>query len=310
MANEDTAGMTARRPQDGEAEGAPAPARRFRAGLVQMRTGRTVESNLIEASRLIREAVAGGAEYVQTPEITTLMETDRARLMVETRPEEGNPAIAHFRTLARELGVWLHVGSMGIALGGAEHKLANRSFLITPEGRLAARYDKIHMFDVNLPNGQTFRESKSYQPGRQVVIAQLPWARLGLTICYDMRFPQLYRALAQAGAEVIAVPSSFTRPTGEAHWHTLLRSRAIETGCWILAAAQGGMHEVGRETYGHSLIVSPWGEVAAEAAGVEPGVIIADIDLTLVAEARARIPSLEHDRPFEVVHAPPTKDAQ
>ena len=292
--------MTTPNANSSTAKTASAGTRRFRAALVQMRTGRSVEANLIEASRLIREAAAGGAQYVQTPEITTLMETDRAKLFVETRPEEGNPALAQFRTLARELKIWLHIGSMGVAAG--DGKLANRSFLIAPEGRIVARYDKIHMFDVNLPGGQTYRESKNYQAGHEVVLTELPWATLGLTICYDLRFPQVYRVLAKAGAEVIAIPSSFTRPTGEAHWHVLLRARAIETGCWILAAAQGGMHEAGRETYGHSLIVAPWGEVVAE-AGTEPCVISADIDIAKVAEARGRVPSLEHDRAFEVVRA-------
>ena len=210
----------------------PASAR-FRAGLVQMTTGPDVAANLAAATTLIREAVSKGAAYVQTPEITTLMENDRAKLFVATRPEEGNPAIAHFRSLARELGIWLHIGSMGIAISA--EKIANRSFLISPQGVIVARYDKIHMFDVDLPNGEKYRESRNFAPGDTAVLADLPWGRLGMTICYDMRFPALYRALAHAGANIFAVPAAFTVPTGKAHWHTLLRARAIEThhaSCW------------------------------------------------------------------------------
>jgi predicted amidohydrolase len=272
----------------------------FRAGLVQMRTGRTIETNVRDATALIREAAAGGANYIQTPEVTTQIERDRAKQMVETRPEEGNPSLAHFRTLARELKVWLHIGSMAVAIGNSQ--LANRAFLISPTGAIAARYDKIHMFDVQLPNGETYRESKLFRPGTEAVVADLPWCKLGITICYDLRFPYLYRALAHAGAQVLAIPAAFTKPTGKAHWHTLMRARAIETGCYVIAAAQGGMHENGRETFGHSLVVAPWGEIIAE-AGVEPGVIFADIDLGKVAEARGQVPSLEHDRTFTVVHA-------
>ena len=276
---------------------------RFRAALVQMCTGRDVEKNLLQASDLVREAARAGAQYVQTPEITTLMETERARLFVATRPAEGNPAIAHFRALARELKIWLHIGSMGVAVG--PDKIANRSLLISPEGRLAAQFDKIHMFDVSLPGGETYRESKNYAPGSEAVIADLPWARLGLTVCYDLRFPGLYRTLAKAGATVLAIPSAFTAKTGAAHWHVLMRARAIENGAFVLAAAQCGRHENGRETYGHSLIVSPWGEIIAEGSAGEPGVIAAEIDMGLAAEARRQVPSLEHDRAFTLV-APAT----
>jgi predicted amidohydrolase len=272
---------------------------RLKVGLVQMRTGRDVEKNLIEASALIREAAMGGALYVQTPEVTTLMEFDRARLFVETRPEDGNPALAHFRALARELGIWLHIGSMGILV--KPDKIANRAFLIDPNGRIVARYDKIHMFDVQLPGGESYRESRNFEPGCHAVLADLPWGPLGLTICYDLRFPHLYRTLAKAGARFIAIPAAFTIPTGEAHWHTLLRARAIETQCFVLAAAQGGKHENGRGTYGHSLIVGPWGEIVAE-AGTDPCVLVAELDLRAIDEARSRVPSLEHDRPFELIH--------
>lgn len=273
----------------------------FRAGLVQMCTGRDVARNLSELSRLVREAAAAGASYVQTPEVSVLMERDRARLFVETRPEDGNPAIAHCQALARELGIWLHLGSMGVLV--KPDKIANRSYLFTPQGRIAARYDKIHMFDVELPGGESYRESRSFEPGGKAVLVDLPWGSLGLTICYDMRFPALYRALAQAGAQMLAVPSAFTVPTGQAHWHALLRARAIEAQCFVLAAAQVGNHESGRSTYGHSLIVSPWGEILAEADGDKPSVVVADIDMKAVDEARRRVPSLQHDRPFEVVHA-------
>ena len=273
----------------------------FRAGLVQMCTGRSVDANLAEAARLVREAVRQGAQYVQTPEITTLMETERERLFAAVRPEEGNAALAHFGGLARELGIWLHLGSMGILVSGG--RIANRSFLFSPQGSIEARFDKIHMFDVQLPGGEVYRESKNYQPGDATVLAELPWGTLGLTVCYDLRFPHLYRALAKAGADFLAIPSSFTKPTGAAHWQVLMRARAIENGCFVLAAAQAGKHEVGRETYGHSIIVSPWGEVLAEADGTSTGVIVADIDAAEVKEARGRIPSLQHDRLFQVVRA-------
>jgi predicted amidohydrolase len=273
----------------------------FRAGLVQMCTGRDVGRNLADASALISEAAGLGAHYVQTPEITTLMELDRTRLFAALHRDDGNPALAHFAELAARLRIWLHVGSMPILLDNG--KIANRSFLFAPHGRIEARFDKIHMFDVALPGGETYRESRNYEAGGAAILARLPWGMLGLTVCYDLRFPQLYRALAKAGADFLAIPSAFTRKTGEAHWHVLLRARAIENGCFVLAAAQAGSHESGRETYGHSLIVSPWGDILAEADGARPGVIIADINPNEVSEARRRIPSLQHDRPFEIVAA-------
>jgi predicted amidohydrolase len=279
-----------------------------RVGLVQMRTGRSVEKNLQDASALVRDAARQGATYIQTPEITTLMEMDRERLFATIRPQAADPSIPRFADLARELGIWLHIGSMPILLGGG--KVANRSLLFSPQGAIAASFDKIHMFDVELPGGESYRESRNYQPGNTGVVADLPWGRLGLTVCYDLRFPHLYRALAKAGADVLAIPSAFTRKTGEAHWHVLLRARAIENGCFVLAAAQAGRHESGRETYGHSLIVNPWGEIVAE-AGVDPGVIVADIAPGEVVAARQRIPSLQHDRPFQIsqVGAEQTKEA-
>lgn len=268
----------------------------FRAALVQMRCGRTPEANLDAAEALIRRAGEAGADYVQTPENTALMELSTRRLFANTQPEEGNPAIERLTALAVELGIWLHIGSIAVRVSDA--KVANRSFLITPQGEIAARYDKIHMFDVDLPGGESYRESKNYRPGETAVLADLPWGRLGLTTCYDLRFPALYRSLAKAGAAFLAVPSAFTRQTGEAHWRILLSARAIETGCFVFAAAQGGDHETGRATYGHSLIVSPWGEILCE-AGADPDVIFATIDPALVGEARARIPSLRHDRNYE-----------
>ena len=273
----------------------------FRAALAQMRSGRSVDANVRAAIALIREATDKGADYVQTPEVTTLMELDRERLLAELTGEEGNGARAAFTDAARDLKVWLHIGSMGIKL--PEGRIANRSYVIAPDGRIAARYDKIHMFDVDLGKGEAYRESEAYAPGGSAIITELPWGGLGLTICYDLRFPGLHRALAKGGAKFIASPAAFTRITGEAHWHTLLRARAIETQCFVFAANQGGMHENGRETFGHSLIISPWGEILAE-AGQDPCVITADIDLTILNDARRRVPSLTHDRAFEVVHIP------
>jgi predicted amidohydrolase len=274
----------------------PTP-RRFRAGLVQLRAGRSIAANLDSAEVLIRRAGRGGAAYVQTPENTALMELEPERVLAQAQPEDENVPLARLRALARELGIWLHVGSLAIRLD--PERVASRSFLITPEGEIAARYDKLHMFDVDLAGGESYRESHYYCPGNTAVLADLPFGRLGLSICYDLRFPALYRALAEAGAEFIAIPSAFTRQTGEAHWHVLVRARAIETGAYVLAATQGGLHENGRLTYGHSLIVSPWGEVLAE-AGEEPGVIFADLDLAASEEARARIPALAHGRAFEI----------
>lgn len=276
----------------------PRGANVFRAGLVQMTATRDVASNVATASALVREAAAMGAEYVQTPEVTTLLELDRDRLFAAVGPEEGNSALAAFQRLAADLGIWLHIGSMAVAV--SSDRLANRSYVLRPDGSIAARYDKIHMFDVDLPGGESYKESRNYAPGSSAVVVDLPWGRMGLTICYDLRFPCLHRALAHAGAVMLAGPAAFTKTTGEAHWHTLMRARAIEAQCYVLAAAQTGMHEVGRATFGHSIIVGPWGETVAE-AGTEPGVIVADVDLDQVAAVRARVPSLTHDRTFDVV---------
>ena len=282
---------------------------KFRAALVQLRSESVVGANLDAAEAGIRAAAQGGAVYVQTPENTSLMVLKSRELFEKVLPEDGNPAVERFSALARDLALWLHIGSIAVRL--SDKKVANRSFLFTPEGRIAARYDKIHMFDVDLPNGESYRESKNYQPGQKAVVTELPWGRLGLTTCYDLRFPALYRDLAQAGAQFITVPSAFTVQTGKAHWHVLLRARAIETGAYILAAAQGGAHDMGRSTYGHSLIVSPWGEIIAE-AGVEPEIVFAEVDPAQVLEARARIPSLQHDRSYEppnVANVVPVKEA-
>ena len=272
-------------------------ARRFRAGLVQLRSGRSVTPNLDKAEGLIRRAAKGGAIYVQTPENTGLMELKPELVLEAAETEERSAPLARLRALAHELGIFLHIGSLAVKLD--DTRVANRSYVIDPEGRVAVRYDKLHMFDVDLPGGESYRESQYFRPGEKAVVADLPFGRLGLSICYDLRFPALYRALASAGAAFIAVPSAFTRQTGEAHWHVLIRARAIETGAFVLAATQGGLHENGRATYGHSLIVSPWGEVLAE-GGEDPCVVFADIDLAASDEARARIPALKHGRGLEV----------
>jgi predicted amidohydrolase len=245
------------------------------------------------AEALIRRAAEGGAVYVQTPENTAIMELETERLLSELEVEEKAAPLKRLQALAKKLGIWLHIGSLGMKLSSG--KVANRSYLIAPDGGLAARYDKLHMFDVDLAGGESYRESRTFDPGGTAVLADLPWGRLGMSICYDLRFPALYRALASGGADIIAV----TKQTGEAHWHVLLRARAIETGAYVLAACQGGLHENGRSTYGHSMIVSPWGEVLAE-AGEDPQILLADIDLGLCAETRAKIPSLKHGRVFEV----------
>jgi deaminated glutathione amidase len=270
----------------------------FRVGLVQLRSGRTPAANVAVAVKLIGEAKEAGADYVQTPEMTNILERKREALFAAIVSEERDQCLATFRDLARSLGLWLHVGSLAIKV--SPDKAVNRAFLIDPEGDIAARYDKIHMFDVDLAGGESYRESRSYRPGELAVACDLPWGRLGISVCYDLRFPALYRALAEAGAMFLAIPSSFTKQTGEAHWHVLLRARAIENGSFVFAAAQGGSHEDGRSTYGHSLVVDPWGRVIAE-GGIEPGVVMADIDRTEVAAARSRIPSLQHGRRFEVL---------
>jgi deaminated glutathione amidase len=266
--------------------------------MIQMRSGLNPAANIDDAARMISEAKSAGAEYVLTPEMTNILAAKREQLFAAVVDEEADPSLAAMRELARKLGIYVHLGSLAIKL--SHEKAANRSFLIDPKGDIAARYDKIHMFDVDLADGESYRESRNYRPGELAVLADLPWGRLGLTVCYDLRFPALYRALAEAGATMLAIPSAFTKQTGEAHWHVLMRARAIENGCFVFAAAQGGKHENGRETFGHSLIVDPWGRIIAE-GGTEPGVVMAEIDPAQVTNARARIPSLQHGRRFEIV---------
>jgi predicted amidohydrolase len=269
--------------------------RKIKVACVQLRCGEDVAENVRSALALIREAHGAGAQFIGTPENTNLMAPDGGAKLEKTVAEKDDAALPQFGALAEELGIWLLVGSLAIKV--SEGKTANRSYLIGPNGRIAARYDKIHLFDVNLPSGETYRESNTVAPGEEAVVASLPWGRVGLSVCYDLRFPQLYRALAKNGAEILTVPSAFTETTGKAHWHVLLRARAIENGCFVIAPAQGGTHANGRKTYGHSLIVGPWGDILAE-AGTEPCVISAELDLGEIADVRARLPSLHHDRPF------------
>ncbi len=267
----------------------------FKVACIQVNTSSDMAENIANASAFARAAVKDGAALIVLPENVAMMEKDRDHTRAKAMPEDTHAALAAFRKLASELGVWLHAGSLAVALQNG--KLANRTYVIDPQGRIAARYDKIHMFDVDLGNGERYAESATFQAGGAAVSVALPWGSLGLTICYDMRFPGLYRHLARAGADFIAVPSAFTRPTGEAHWHVLLRARAIETGCFIFAPAQTGVHAGGRKTYGHSLIVNPWGEVLAD-GGLAPGVVSAVIDPADVSQARAKIPALSADSPF------------
>jgi len=270
----------------------------FKAAMIQMRSGLQPGANIDAAVRYIGDAKSAGAEYVLTPEMTNILAANREQLFAVAVEEEADASLATLREVARKLGIYVHIGSLAIRI--SPDRAANRSFLVDPKGDILARYDKIHMFDVDLAGGESYRESRNYRPGELAVLADLPWGRLGLTVCYDLRFPALYRALAEAGATMLAIPSAFTKQTGEAHWHVLIRSRAIETGCFVFAAAQGGRHENGRDTFGHSLIIDPWGRIIAE-GGTEPGVIVAEINPAEVANARARIPSLQHGRRFEIV---------
>lgn len=260
-----------------------------------MRSGDDVAGNIRDAARWIRAAAKEGAEFIATPENTSLMAPDAGAKLAQSYDEAHDPALPVFGELAKELRVWLLIGSLAIKV--SETKTANRSFLFSPDGKIAARYSKIHLFDVDLPSGETYRESNTVAGGGEAVVADTPWGKIGLSVCYDMRFPQLYRDLAQKGAFAFTAPSAFTETTGKAHWHVLLRARAIENGAFMIAPAQGGLHANGRSTYGHSLIVSPWGEVLAE-GGTEPGIFMAEIDPKWSEEARAKVPSLKHDREF------------
>lgn len=267
----------------------------MKVALVQMRSSREPARNVKDAEALLREAAATGASYVLTPEVSNIFEPDKERLRAIIKSEVDDPMVAKFSGLARELGIHLHAGS--VAVKAADGRIANRSLVFAPDGKIIARYDKIHLFDIDLPNGESYRESATYAPGEEAVLVQLPQAKFGLCICYDVRFPRLANAYANAGAEVLTYPAAFTVPTGEAHWHVLLRARAIETGSFVLSAAQGGEHDGGKATYGHSIAITPWGEVIAE-AGSEPCVITADIDPAQVALARQRIPALRNARDF------------
>jgi predicted amidohydrolase len=266
----------------------------FKAACVQLRSGEDVAANIADAESLVREAAGQGAVFIATPENTGLMAADAGAKLAASFPEAHDPTLPRFAALARELGIWLAIGSLAIRL--EDGKTANRSFLLTPDGGIAARYSKIHLFDVELGAGERYRESDTVTPGDQAVLAQTPWGGIGLTVCYDLRFPALYRRLAQKGAFAFTVPAAFTVPTGSAHWHVLLRARAIENGAFVIAPAQGGLHANGRRTFGHSLIVGPWGDILAEAE-TEPGIILAEIDPGAAVAARRQIGSLA-DRNF------------
>ncbi len=271
------------------------------AALIQLNCSDDPAANMPVTEALIREAAAGGAQLVLTPEVTNIVSTSRTVQNERLALEADDQTLERLRALAADSGIWLSLGSLALKSGDPDGRFVNRQFLITPEGAVAARYDKIHMFDVVLGDEEIYKESKGYQPGSQAVIAEAPWGVLGLTTCYDMRFPALYRALAEAGAAILTVPSAFTVPTGRVHWEVLLRARAIETGCFVLAAAQWGAHVTSRgrarETYGHSIAIDPWGNVLAEAEdGV--GVTHVTLDLDAVTETRNKIPSLANARRF------------
>lgn len=272
----------------------------FTAACVQNTAERDVAPSMAVLGDLIRQARDKGGDFIMTPEVCAMMEPRRKLAAGKVQVEEANEALETFRDLAKETGAWLLIGSMAIKIEG-EERFANRSLLLDPAGQTVARYDKIHMFDVDVGEGNRFRESNGYRPGDHATLATTPWGALGMTICYDMRFPYLYRDLAKAGADFLSAPSAFTVPTGRAHWHVLLRARAIETGCFVFAPAQVGEHAEGRKSYGHSLIVDPWGEVLAD-GGEDVGVVTAKIDVSKVAEARGKVPSLFNDRDY----APPT----
>src|SRR5690606_4006006 len=270
----------------------------FRAAAIQMRSGTAVVRNVETLEKFVAEAAAKGAAYVQSPEMTGAMMRDRVAFKASLRDEANDLVFRAASALAAKHGIFLHIGSTAIDAG--DGKIANRAGIFTPSGEKLVTYDKIHMFDVDLDNGESWRESATYEPGRETVVAQLPFANLGMAICYDIRFPQLFRAQALAGANVITGPAACPTQTGEAHWHVLQRARAIENGAFLISAAQGGLHEDGRETYGHSIIVSPWGKVLAEANHDEPALIVADIDVAESAAARGKVPNLKNAREFTV----------
>ena len=270
----------------------------MRIAALQMTSGTAPGPNLDSLEKLAEEAAGQGARYLLSPEVTVVFAENRDGLKAVAGPWQGNPAIARVSALARRLGVHLHLGSLAVAL--PDGRFANRSVLFGPDGAISASYDKIHLFDATLPGLRNYRESETYAGGDSAVVADLEAFKLGFTICYDVRFPALHRALAEAGATLIAAPAAFTVPTGEAHWEVLLRARAIETGCYVIAAAQAGTHENGRSTYGNSMIIDPWGRVLTRLGGDGPGIAIADIDPAAVAEARSKVPALDNARPFSL----------
>jgi predicted amidohydrolase len=274
----------------------------FKAVAVQMCSGVDPARNAVSMARLVREAAAQGATYVQTPEMTGMLQRDRAAAKAVLRGEADDIIVRTASELAAELGIHMHVGSTAIALD--DGKMANRGFLFGPDGKVLNRYDKIHMFDVDLDNGESWRESAAYRPGSEARVVSLPFAEMGFTICYDVRFPALFRAQAVAGAEVMTVPAAFTKQTGEAHWEILLRARAIENGVFVIAAAQAGVHEDGRETFGHSMIIDPWGRVLTSAGGTGEAVILAEIDPAAVKAAHDKIPNLKNGREFSIEKIP------
>lgn len=265
---------------------------------LQMNSGTEPGPNLDQLEQLATEAAGQGATYLLSPEVSIVFAENRDGLRSVAGPWDGNPAIARVGEIARKLGVHLHLGSLAVALPNG--RFANRSVLFQPDGSIAATYDKIHLFDATLPGLKNYRESETYAGGSDAVVTDAPGFPLGMTICYDVRFPALHRALAEAGAQVIAVPAAFTVPTGEAHWEVLLRARAIETGSWVIAAAQAGQHQNGRSTWGHSMIIDPWGRIVTQLGGEGPGIAIADIDLNAVGEARGKVPALDNARPFSL----------
>jgi len=276
----------------------------MKAALLQLTSGDDPLANIAMVRNMMRQAADQGAEFILTPEVTNCVSTSRAHQVAVLMDQDNDPSLVALRAEAAELGVWLLIGSLALKTHDSDGRFANRSFLIAPDGSIRAWYDKIHMFDVQVSETETYRESAGFRPGDRAVLADAGFAKIGITVCYDIRFPHLHRALAQAGAQILTVPAAFSPVTGAAHWEPLLRARAIETGCYVLAPAQTGLHPSStggtRRTYGHSLAISPWGEVLAD-AGTDPGVTIVDLAMGDVAQARSRVPALTHDRRF----APP-----
>ncbi len=271
---------------------------KLKVALIQLSAGPDIAENIIAAETLIREAAAQGAQFILTPENTCHIRRPATEKLKSAKAMDGHPVVTRFADLAKELNVWIMAGSISVLL--PEQKILNRSILIDANGSIVAEYDKIHLFDVDLPTGEVHRESAVVKPGEKAVVANTPWGKVGMSICYDLRFASLFRALSKAGASILTVPAAFTVPTGKAHWHTLLRARAIENGAFVLAPAQVGTHEGGRETYGHSLIIDPWGTILAEGDGENIGIIMAELDMDAVKTAREAIPALLHDREYSI----------